>query len=414
MFRPPTLFIGLRYARARKGSGFVSFINFFSTAGITIGVMALIVVVSVMNGFEGELKKRILGLVPQVVLLQQTPIDALTQSRAIETLQQHPNVLGAVPFIESQALVQSSSQMTGVQMIGIDVATEQGVSPLSRSMVRGELSDLTLHKYQILMSRVLASKLGVSVGDSVRLSVLEGARYTPVGQVPNQRRFVVGGLFDMGSEADYSYVYVSMKDAARMTRKPAGSAEGIRLYLTDAFLADTLVGEFSRSTQWQDWIIHSWQISHGDLFSAVKMEKAMMWLLLLLIIGVAAFNIVSALFLIVANKQSDVAILQTLGLTPQQITQVFMVQGCAQGVLGAIMGTFVGLLAAANLDVVLAAARIQVVATPGYGAYSLPVDIQYTQVAAVAALAVCMSFLATLYPARQAASVMPAEALRYD
>lgn len=414
MFHPTPLFIGLRYARARKGNGFVSFINFFSTAGICIGVLALILVVSVMNGFERELKSRILGLVPQVVLSQQEHLTPEQQKHALAEITGLPQVKGAVPFIESQALIQSETEMTGVQMIGLDPNLEQGISPVADSMTVGELSDLTLHKYQVILSQALASRLGVGIGDSVRLSVMEGARYTPMGQVPNQRKFVVAGLFYMGSEADLAYVYISIKDAARMVRTKPGYAEGLRLYLDDAFAANTLVSQLKQQPHWQQWQIESWQKTHGDLFDAVKMEKGMMWLLLLLIIGVAAFNIVSALFLIVANKQSDVAILQTLGLTPGQITQIFMVQGCAQGLLGACLGTALGLLATYNLDWILQTFGISVVPTPGYSAQSLPVDVQFTQVAGMFMLAICMSFLATLYPARQAAAVMPAEALRYE
>ena len=304
--------------------------------------------------------------------------------------------------------------MTGVQLIGIDPEQELGVSPVAQAMTVGTLTELTRHKYQIILSQALAHRLEVGVGDAVRLSVMKGARYTPIGQVPNQRKFIVAGLFHMGSEADLAYVYVAIRDAARMIRTQPDKAEGLRLYLQDAFAADALVSKLRRDPNWQDWTIHSWQKTHGDLFAAVKMEKGMMWLLLLLIIGVAAFNIVSALFLIVANKQADVAILQTLGLTPGQITQVFMVQGCAQGLFGATLGTLLGLLATYNLDWVLQTLGISVVPTPGYSTQSLPVDIQYTQVVGMFMLAVCMSFLATLYPAKQAAAVMPAEALRHE
>lgn len=414
MFTPAPLFIGLRYAKASKGNGFVSFINFFSTAGITIGVMALIIVVSVMNGFERELKSRILGLVPQLVLTQQALLSPQQQQVAMNRAAQHTSVTGATPFIESQALIQSESEMTGVKMIGINPEAERGISALSHAMVAGELTDLTKHKYQVILSQALAYKLGISIGDSVRLSVMKGARYTPMGQMPSQRRFVVAGLFHLGSEADLAYVYVGLNDAARMIRTRAGHAEGVRLYLHDAFQAERVSQEFQQSSAWKGWNIESWQLSYGDLFAAVKMEKGMMWLLLLLIIAVAAFNIVSALFLIVANKQADVAILQTLGLTPSQITQIFMVQGCAQGVLGALLGTGLGLLAAMNLDAILHTTGMQVAATPGYSSQSLPVDIQTAQICWIVTLAICMSFLATLYPARQAAAVMPAEALRYE
>lgn len=414
MFRPAAVFIGLRYARAQKGSGFVSFINFFSTAGILLGVMALIVVVSVMNGFERELKQRILGLVPQVVLTQSKFIDAAEQANVITQLSQLEHVKGAVPFVESQAIIQSRHKMSGVQLLGIAPSYEQQLTPLANAMVQGELNDLTQQKYAVVISRAMARKLGIGVGSSVRLSVMEGARHTPFGQLPNQRKFQVVGLYQMGSEADLQFVYTNIDDAARMVRQVRGTAEGIRLYLTDAFWAPDVVAQLQQQDIWQDWQIDSWQRSHGDLFAAVSMEKNMMWFMLLLIIAVAAFNIISSLFLIVSNKQGEVAILQTLGLSRAQVTQVFMIQGCAQGLIGALLGTLLGLLLVTNLDAVIASLGIRVVATPGYDAFSLPVDIRYGQICLIALLAVALSFIATLYPARQAAAIKPAEALRYD
>ncbi|GGA77562.1 transporter [Neiella marina] len=412
MFRPAAVFIGLRYARAQKGSGFVSFINFFSTAGILLGVMALIVVVSVMNGFERELKQRILGLVPQVVVSQQQFIPHSEQQPLITALSALESVKGVVPFVESQAIIQSSQQMAGVQLIGIDASYEQQVSPLPAAMLEGSIAELADTKYGIVISRALARKLGVGVGQRIRLSVMEGARHTPFGQMPNQRKFTIVGLFQMGSEADLQFAYARLTDTARLIRQAPGSAEGLRLYLTDAFLAPQVVNAID--TNFKDMEVTSWQQSHGDLFAAVSMEKKMMWFMLLLIIAVAAFNIISALFLIVANKQGEVAILQTLGLSPAQITQVFMIQGCAQGVIGALVGTITGLVVVFNLDAVLALTGIQVVATPGYDAFSLPVDLRYSQIIAIAFMAILLSFVATLYPARQAASIEPAEALRYD
>ncbi|MBW8190332.1 lipoprotein-releasing ABC transporter permease subunit [Neiella marina] len=414
MFRPAAVFIGLRYARAQKGSGFVSFINFFSTAGILLGVMALVVVVSVMNGFERELKQRILGLVPQVVLTQDRFVAPDDQPKLIESLAAQAHIKGAVPYVQSQAIIQSRQQMTGVQLLGISPAFEQNLTPLASAMIQGNLNALTSHKYGVVISRAMARKLGVGVGASVRLSVMEGARHTPFGQLPNQRKFEVVGLYQLGSEADLQFIYTSLDDAARMVRQPRGSAEGIRLYLDDAFNAPAVVESLSQQSAWQGWQFDSWRRSHGDLFAAVTMEKNMMWFMLLLIIGVAAFNIISALFLIVANKQGEVAILQTLGLSPNQITQVFMIQGCAQGVIGALLGTVLGVLLVNHLDTVMAFTGIQVVATPGYDAFSLPVDLRYPQIIVIALLAVVLSFMATLYPARQAAAVKPAEALRYD
>ncbi|WP_298439312.1 lipoprotein-releasing ABC transporter permease subunit [uncultured Ferrimonas sp.] len=397
MISPVALNIGLRYWRARKDTRFVSFITLFSVLGITIGVAALIIVSSVMNGLEDRLKGQILGSVPQITLstVAQTPIPTLPPSALIKA---------QVPMLTSEALLSQGSSMAGAQLLGIDPALEQTVSPLASAMLQGQLSHLQAGKYRIVLGSALANKLNVWSGDTVRVMTAGGARYTPMGRVPGQRLFTVAAVFELGAEVDQAMALIHISDAKRLLRQPAQS----RLYLYDAFTAPQLSAELSQ--QYPQLQVEDWRARYGQLFAAVKMEKRMMSLLLGLIIAVAAFNIVSALVMMVTDKTADMAILKTQGFGRGAIMQVFSVQGMSSAALGTGIGAAIGLLLAWDLQPILTALGIWLL-PPGQ---PLPVLIDYRQVALVVMGALALSFLATLYPAWRASHVNPAEVLRHE
>ena len=409
MFHPVSFFIGLRYSRSRNRSGFVSFITFFSIIGILLGVAALITVVSVMNGFEGELKKRILGIVPHVVVSQQNkPIE---QWQAVQQqLNELPHVERVTPIIENEALVLSNSTLQGVVIQGIFPDLESQ-SLVSKSMIAGDFSSLEKTPYSVVIGQALAQKLSVKYGDKIRLVLPNKTTFTPMGRIPMQRMFTVVGLFNVGSQVDDSVVYVHGRDIAKLLRKKPDEISQLRLYLDDAFQATQVVENIPQLLSHFDFT--TWNESQGVLFSAVKMEKNMMWLMLSLIVAVAAFNIVSALVMVVIDKQGEIAILQTFGMDRFGIVKIFISQGVINGVWGVVLGTIAGLLLTLNLNTLLSALGVSVLGT-GYSSQALPIDLQYNHVIIIACSALAMSFVATLYPAFRASNTQPAEVLRNE
>lgn len=405
-------FLGIRYARARRGGGFIAFINTFSTVGILIGVAALILVNSVMNGFEHQLKQRILTLVPQLIVHPQAPLDKASQWQPLlQPLVAQPGVAAATPYLAAEAMIQSPYTLRGVYMEGLWPSLTP-LDDLAAHIVAGDLSRLKSGAYQIVLSRFLSNQLGVDIGDKVRLLVPEGARFTPLGRVPSQRTFTIVALYELGSQADNQFIYVHGDDAARMLRRKPGAAEGIRLYLDDAFAASQIAHQLAE--QHTDWTFDDWHESYGELFHAVKTEKGMMWLLLSLIIAVAAFNMVSALVMLVLEMRSDIAILSTLGLTPGSISLMFVVQGAWHGVVGTLVGAVVGILMSQYINPLLDLFHIQIVPPGIYDAGQLPVFMEPGQVATIIVSSLLLSLLATCYPAFRAARTQPAEALRYE
>ncbi len=414
MFQPVSLFIGLRYSRSRSRSGFVSFITFFSIAGILLGVASLIIVVSVMNGFEGELKKRILGLVPHVIV---SPMKESQQDRPFENWQQIrkkllnvDHIKQVTPLISSEALIQSPSSLQGVLLQGIIPQYEQE-NILRRNMVSGSLNSLTETQYNVIMGVALARKLKVTYGDRIRLILPNKMIFTPMGRVPIQRTFIISGLFNVGSQVDDGVVYIHAAKAAKLLRQQGDGVSQLRLYLDDAFNADTVAQNLPLSqTNYQ---FTTWKISQGALFSAVRMEKNMMWLMLSLIIAVAAFNIVSALVMVVIEKQGEIAILQTLGLSQRGIVKIFITQGMVNGLWGVTLGAVVGILLTLNLNTLLAIFGINIFGA-GYASQQLPIQLETNQVVIIIASALLMSFISTLYPAFRASKTQPAEVLRNE
>ena len=405
MFQPLSLFIGLRYSRANKGNSFISFISFFSMAGIALGVLSLIVVVSVMNGFEAQLKDKILGVIPQVIVSTDANKTSNWQP-LIPELKQNPQINNVQPFVQSQSMIQSTSAIEGVMLQGI---FENHYAPIKSNMVIGDWDTLYSKKYGVIVGHYLASKLKVSVGDRVRIMVAGASNYTPLGRMPRNRKFTVVGIFNTGSEIDDKVIFSAGKDAAKLLKLKNNDISGIRLYLEDAFAAPEL--SKTLSAQHPQFTITDWRQSYGKLFSAVKMEKKMMWIMLGLIIAVAAFNIVSALVMMVTEKQGEVAILKTQGLDNVTVQKIFMTQGLYNGVWGALIGAVLGVAITKIVNPVLDYFSIDIIGA-GYG--GLPILMNMSEVVTIALSAIALSFVATLYPAYKAATIKPVEVLRYE
>ncbi|EPD3275114.1 lipoprotein-releasing ABC transporter permease subunit LolC [Cronobacter sakazakii] len=399
MYQPVALFIGLRYMRGRAADRFGRFVSWLSTIGITLGVLALVTVLSVMNGFERELQNNILGLMPQALISsskgsvnpQQLPADSLHLQ----------GVNRIAPLTTGDVVLQSARSVAVGVMLGIDPAQRD---PLTPYLVNVNQQALAAGKYNIILGEQLAGQLGVKRGDQLRLMVPSASQFTPMGRLPSQRLFTVIGTFAANSEVDGYQMLVNIQDASRLMRYPAGNITGWRLWLNEPLKVDTLSQQtLPAGTQWQDW-----RERKGELFQAVRMEKNMMGLLLSLIVAVAAFNIITSLGLMVMEKQGEVAILQTQGLTRRQIMAVFMVQGASAGVIGALFGALLGALLASQLNNLM----------PVIGAFldgaALPVVIEPWQVIGIALSAMAVALLSTLYPSWRAAATEPAEALRYE
>lgn len=400
MFHPVSLFIGLRYLRGRSGDRFGRFVSFMSTAGITIGVMSLVTVLSVMNGFENQLKGRMLGVLPQAVVSQEgqrTPADEVPSF--LQQFSQHP----IEPIVRSEAVVQTAAGLGVAMMIGVE---QDSHNPISDHLMAGQLSQLQSGNYQLFLGHAMARSLNVSVGDKVRLMVTSASQFTPLGRIPSQRNFTLAGIFNTGSDIDAQLVITHIDDAARLMRLPKHTVSGWRLYFDDPFVVSNL----SQQSLPEGWHWSDWREQRGELFQAVKMEKNMMGLMLGLIVGVAAFNIISALIMVVMEKQSEVAILKTQGMTSARIMAIFMVQGASSGIVGALVGGGLGVLLSSHLNTLLQVIGVELITLGG----SLPVLIQPVQIASVIGLAILLSLLATLYPSYRASSEKPAEALRYE
>ncbi|MDP5255111.1 MULTISPECIES: lipoprotein-releasing ABC transporter permease subunit LolC [unclassified Vibrio] len=402
MFRPLTLFIGFRYLKGRSTDKFSRFVTIMSTAGIGIGVLALIAVLSVMNGFEQQLKQRILGVLPQAVISQQGN-KTEQQEQAPPWIQQRSPARQPLPLVRSDAVIQSASQLSAGYLLGIEPGSND---PIGNYMMVGQVSSLQAGEYRVLLGQRLAQSLAVNVGDKVRLLVTDASQYTPFGRIPSQRNFTVAGVFSTGSDVDGQLMVTNIADAGRLLHLKSGFVTGWRLFFDDPFDAVAAANQPVLS-QWQ-W--HDWREQRGELFQAVKMEKNMMGLMLGLIVFVAAFNIISALIMVVMEKQSEVAILKTQGMKQSQIMAIFMSQGALSGVLGALIGGVLGVLITMNLNAILSAMGIELYQLGG----GLPVVIAPLQIVLVIILAIVLSLVATLYPAYRASSVKPAEALRYE
>ena len=413
MFRPLEFFIGLRYTRAKRRNHFISFISLVSILGIAVGVTALITVISVMNGFDRELKDRILGMVAHATV---EGVDESVRDwpQALARAERNPHVLGAAPYVEREAMLQGE-RVSGAIVRGVLPEYEPHVSEIDRKMVVGKLDDLSAGSFNIILGRELAMKLGVSVGDHATLITPEVST-SPMGVQPRFKRFTVSGIFEVGmQEYDGALAVVHMKDAQTLYRLDGPS--GIRLRLDDMFRAWSVARELSGQLG-QAYRVSDWMQGHSNFFKAIAMEKKVMFLILSLIVAVAAFNLVSTLVMLVTDKQADIAILRTLGQSPRSIMGVFMVQGVLVGTLGIALGVLFGVLLAANLPEIVRwieqAFGVSFLSADVYYISEVPSQLEWSDVSLITLTAFLFCILATLYPAWRAARIEPAAALRYE
>jgi lipoprotein-releasing system permease protein len=415
MALPYELLIGLRYTRAKRRNHFISFISLISMLGVALGVAALIVVLSVMNGFQKELRGRILAVVSHVQILGGAG-DLADWPRIAGQAATHPEVKAAAPFVQAQGMLSYNQTVRGVLVRGVLPEMEDKVADFRPHMKSGSFDALQADSFSIVLGSELARALGVFVGDRVTLIAPQGV-VTPAGVVPRLKTFNVVGIFEVGMfEYDNGLALVAMADAQKLYRMEE-RVSGVRLKLNDLFQAPRVAHELAGRID-VDAYLSDWTRSHANFFRAVQIEKNMMFIILSLIVAVAAFNIVSTLVMAVTDKQSDIAILRTLGASPGSIMVVFMVQGALIGTIGLAAGVAGGVALALNIDVVVPLIErllgTQFLSKEIYYINQLPSDLQWNDVTGVTVIAFVLALLATVYPSWRASRVNPAEALRYE
>ena len=415
MYKPLEAFIGMRYLRAKRRNHFISFISLTSVLGIALGVTTLITVISVMNGFEKELRTRILGAIAHATI-QPADGSSMEWRNVIDQVEKHPEVNGAAPYIEEGVWLQGI-ESSGAFVRGVNPEFEPRVSEVDEKMLSGELSDLKPGEYGIILGIGLATRLRVGPGDRVTV-IAPRLKATPVGASPLMRRFTVVGAFEFGEfENDSTLALIHIEDAARLLRMPAGSIGGVRLHLEDMYRAWRVAREIS-DTMKGYYIVRDWTQERGNLFQAVRTERTVMWVILSLIIAVAAFNIISMLVMVVTDKQADIAILKTMGAMPGTVMRIFIIQGSLIGVIGTVMGVIGGILLAQNVGSVVPFLEslfgFSLFPSDIYYITELPSDLRTGDVIKFALMSLGMSLLATIYPSWRAAKTHPAEALSYE
>lgn len=417
--------IGARYAglarskrRVGRGDRFVSFIAASSMAGIALGVAALIVVLSVMNGFQTQVRDRMLSVLPHIELYvpRTDPEQVLMQWQAIADMaKENPEVTGAAPFVAAQAMIVRGEALSGVQLRGIDPQRESDVSDVGGQMIAGDISALKSGSYSIVLGNQLATTLGVNAGDTVMVLAPQGS-ISPAGFTPRMRQFTVTGLFSSGYyEYDATLAFINYEDAAKVFRDSGTS--GVRLRISDMQRAPLVARSLSKALP---PFVHAqdWTLNNRTWFAAVQTEKRMMFLILALIVAVAAFNLLSSLVMAVKDKRSDIAILRTLGASPREIAKIFLVQGSLIGIVGTLLGLGFGTLVAYNIDVIVPFIErmlgVQFLPQQIYFISELPSNPQINDILVVALTSLVLSLLATLYPSWRASSLQPAEVLRHD
>lgn len=415
MIRPLELFIGLRYTRARRRNNFISLITLLSILCVALGVWALITVMSVMNGFERELRDRILGVASHITVAQGRGLmnDVLPVEQAAAEI---PAVIGSAPYIMGQGMLARGSRVAGAIIRGVVPEQESTVTDVLDKLIEGDADSLIPGQYNVIIGSALAGQLGLGMGSKVTVISPQG-QVTPAGMIPRIKRFTVSGIFDLGMyEYDNGLALVDLEDAATFFRK-SGQVDGVRIKLDDVFRAPEITTEFQLALG-PEFRVTDWTTAHSSFFRALKVERRVMFVILSIIIAVAAFNIVSTLVMVVTEKQADIAILKTFGSTPSSILQIFMVQGTVIGLVGTLIGIALGVLTALNVSTIVGwIERIfhtEFMPEDLYMISGFPSELLASDVVKVALTAFVLSLLATLYPAWKAAKVQPAEALRYE
>ncbi|OUR64691.1 ABC transporter permease [Methylophaga sp. 42_25_T18] len=415
MFKPLSVYIGLRYTGAKRRNHFISFISLTSMFGVALGVMALIVVLSVMNGFEKELRERILGMTSHAFV---TGTDGtLKDWHSLQSLiTDQPHVIDSAPFVEGQAMLSQGSRVRGTLVRGVDPQLEGRVSSIGEKIVQGQFDALQPGSFGIILGKDLAIAMGVRTGDKITL-ITPHVSPTPAGVLPRLKRLNVVGVFEIGMyEYDSALAIMNIEDAAKLF-KIKGKVTGLRLKLDDVYQAPQITRELLYSLP-SNYRAADWTYQHANFFKALKTEKTVMFVILLLIVAVAAFNIVSTLIMMVTDKQADIAILRTLGMKPRDIMGIFMVQGTLIGLFGTLLGVVCGVTLALNVETLIANLETflgyQFLSADVYYISSLPSDLNWNDVTIIGITSFVLSLLSTIYPSWRAAQVKPAEALRYD
>ncbi len=415
MFRPIELFVGLRYTRAKRRNHFISFISLTSMIGIALGVTALVTVLSVMNGFEEELRTRILGMASHASVsgVDGRLEDWATVAREVE---RNPHVIGTAPFVRGETMLAFGGRVSGALVQGVLPAEEPKVSEVGAHMKAGHLEQLKAGEYGIILGQELAWNLGANIGDQITV-ITPQANFSPAGILPRLRRFTLVGIFEVGMyEYDRGVSLIHVEDAARLFRL-GDAVTGVRIKLDDLFAAPEISQQIADSLP-SVYRVDNWTRQHANFFRAVKTEKRVMFVILTLIVAVAAFNIVSTLVMVVTDKQADIAILRTLGATPMSIMGIFMIQGALIGLFGTLLGAVGGYALATNVETIVPAIErafnVQFMAPDVYYISELPSKLVWSDFWQITGVAFLLSLVATLYPAWRASRTQPAEALRYE
>jgi lipoprotein-releasing system permease protein len=415
MFRPKELFIGLRYTRAKRRSGFVSFIAMISMMGIALGVAALIVVLSVMNGFGEELRQRTLSMTAHATVTGHDGYLA-DWEQVRNDITQHKHVVDSAPYTQNEGMLTNGSRVSGAIIRGLIPGEEPKVSDIDKKMISGSIDDLKPGSYGIILGRELANVLGVYEGEKITL-ITPQASITPVGVLPRLRRFTVVGVFEAGMhQFDRSMALMHVQDAQKLFGLN-NKVNGLRLKLDDMFNARLITYELDQLVG-EDYWVRDWTRMHTNLFKALKTEKVVMFIILFLIVAVAAFNIISTLVMTVNDKQSDIAILRTIGMTPGSLMTIFIIQGAVIGLIGTILGVAIGVPVALNVNEIVSFIEglfnTKFLPADVYYISELSSDLRIADVLTYSVSAFSLSILATIYPAWRAAKVQPADALRYE
>jgi lipoprotein-releasing system permease protein len=409
LFYPLFLSIGLRYAWSSGNHRFASFIALLSMLGIMLGVAALIVVISVMNGLEGTLKDRILSVVPHAVVTQKDEV--IDKNYPINEITENPLVLNIMPQVSAEVIVQGPSEVAGVNIYGIDPAQYPKYDLIRSSVGSKVFNKLEPRSYEVIIGEALSQKLGVGEGEKLRIIVPSNIRYTPMGRVPVSRLLTVSHVYSIGvGDVESTTILANIEDVRKLAGIQKNKISGFRVWLTEPYA----IGEFISKTKAKDdsLVINDWRIQKGDFFRSVAMEKLMMSIMLALIILVAVFNMLSALVMVVTSKISEIAIMRTMGISSTKIMLIFVVEGALSGLLGSIFGTILGLLAVKNIDALLSVLGLNFYLVAGGS--SLPYQIEYPQIFLIVLGTIILSFMITIYPSLRAARMNPAASLRYE